>query len=198
MSSILPSQAFCGCCAAPAPAAPLPVDNRPGLSQIGFRIGTFATLREAMLEKINTEAALAPLTTRDGDDDAITVLELMAAVGDVLSFYNERTANEMFLRTAQERDSLLRMLRLIGYRLRPGLAATALLSFAADAGVGVKIRRGLKVMTIPGQDQPPATYETLEAIAAHGDLNAPPAFAPPVPFNAFQTGSSEAPTLSMP
>jgi hypothetical protein len=198
MSGLLPSQAFCGCCLAPVPAAPLPVENRPGLSQIRFRIGTFATLREAMLEKINAEPALAPLTTRDSDDDAITLLELMAAVGDVLSFYNERTANEIFLRTAQERDSLLRMLKLIGYRLRPGLAATALLSFAADAGAGVKIRQGLKVMTIPGQDQPPATYETLEAIVAHGDINAPPAFAPPVPLNAFQTGSSEAPVLSMP
>ncbi len=198
MSGTLPLLAFCGGCAAPTPSAPLPVFNRPGLSGIGFRVGTFATLREAMLEKINAEPGLAALTTRDSDDDAITVLELMAAVGDVLSFYNERTANEMFVRTAQQRDSLLRLLRLIGYRLRPGLAATALLSFAADDAALVTVRKGLKVMSIPGQDQAPATYETLEAVTAHGDLNAPPAFAPPVPFNAFQTGSSEAPVLTMP
>ncbi len=198
MSGSIPSTAFCGGCASPAPAAPLPVSNRPGLSKIDFRVGTFATLREAMLEQINATPALSALTTRDSDDDAIIVLELMAAVGDVLSFYNERTANEMFLRTAQERDSLLRLLWLIGYRLRPGLAATALLSFAADAGAQVKIRQGLKVMSIPAQGQKPATYETLEAIVAHGDLNAPSAFAPPVPFNAFQTGNAEAPVLSMP
>jgi hypothetical protein len=184
---------FCGCCTAPSPAAPLPVTNRSGLPQIAFRIGTFATWREAMLEQIHATPALAALTTRDSDDDAITLLELMAAIGDVLSFYNERTANEMLHRTARERDSLLRMLRMIGYRMRPGLAAIALLSFACDAGAQVAIRQGLKVMTIPGQNQAPATYETLLAITAHGDLNAVPAFAPPVAFNAFRTGATEAP-----
>jgi len=187
-----PLTSFCECCTAPAPAAPLPVGNRPGLAQIGFRIGAFATLREAMLERINAEPALAALTTRDADDDAITLLELMAAVGDVLSFYNERTANEIFLRTAQQRDSLLRMLRLIGYRLRPGLAPTTLLSFVAEPGAQATIRQGLKVMSVPGLGQAPATYETLARITAHGDLNAAPAFAPPAPFNAFATGVAEA------
>jgi len=197
MNGTLPQTSFCGCCTAASPAAPLPVFNRAGLSHIGFRIGTFATLREAMLERINAEPALAALTTRDSDDIAITLLELMAAVGDVLSFYNERTANEMFLRTAQERDSLLRMLRLIGYRMRPGFAPATLLSFAADIGAQVTIRRGLRVMTVPDQGQAPATYETLVASTAHGDLNAVSAFAPPVPFNAFAAGTSEAP-LSAP
>ena len=38
-------------------------------------------------------------------------MELFAAVGDVLTFYNERIANELFLRTARERDSVLRQVR---------------------------------------------------------------------------------------
>ena len=77
---------FCDCCIAPAPRAPLDVSNRPGLSQISFRIGTFATFREALVDEINTEPALAALTTRDSDDYAITLFELSAAVGDVPSF----------------------------------------------------------------------------------------------------------------
>ena len=39
-------------------------------------------------------AALAGLTTRESTDYAITVLELFAAAGDVLTFYSERIANE--------------------------------------------------------------------------------------------------------
>lgn len=189
---------FCDCCVAPALSAPLDIRNRPGLSRIGFRIGTFTTFREAMLEQIAGAPALAPLTTRESDDDAITLLELMAAMTDVLGFYNERIANELFLRTAQERDSVLRLVRLIGYRLRPGLAATALLSFALEDGAALRLRRGLKVMSLPGQDETPQTYETLEAIGAHGDLNAVPVYAPPVLFNAFAPGVADAPLLSAP
>jgi hypothetical protein len=114
MTGAISSACFCDCCIAPAPRAPMDVSNRPGLSQIGFRIGTFATFREALLERINAEPALAALTTRASDDYAITLFELSAAVSDVLSFYNERIANELFLRTAQERDSILRLVRLIG------------------------------------------------------------------------------------
>ena len=189
---------FCDCCIAPAPRAPLDVSNRPGLSQISFRIGTFATFREALVDRINTEPALAALTTRDSDDYAITLFELSAAVGDVLSFYNERIANELYLRTARERDSILRLVRLIGYRLRPGLAATTLLAFTLDAGAQVRIRRGLKVMSLPAQDEQPQTFETLEQITAHGDLNAMPGFAPPILFNGFRTGGADAPLASAP
>ncbi len=198
MTGALNAACFCDCCVAPAPRAPIDVSNRPGLSQIGFRIGTFATFREALLERINAEPTLAALTTRDSDDYAITLFELSAAVGDVLSFYNERIANEIYLRTAQQRDSVLRLVRLIGYRLRPGLAATTLLAFTLDAGAQARIRRGLKVMSLPAQDETPQTFETLEEIAAHGDLNEVPAFAPPILFNAFQTGRTGAPLRSAP
>lgn len=198
MTGALPHPAFCACCSAPSPRAPAEITNRPGLSRIGFRIGTFATFREAMLEAIAAESTLAALTTRESDDYAITVLELFAAVGDVLSFYNERIANELFLRTANERDSLLRLVRLIGYQLRPGLAATGLLAFSLDAGAETRIRRGLKVMSVPGQDERPQTFETLEQITAHGDLNALAAFAPPVAFNAFAQGQASAPLTAYP
>jgi hypothetical protein len=198
MTGAISSACYCDCCLAPAPRAPMDVSNRPGLSQIGFRIGTFATFREALLERINAEPALAALTTRDSDDYGITLLELSAAVGDVLSFYNERIANELFLRTARERDSILRLVRLIGYRLRPGLAAMTLLAFALDAGAQVRIRQGLKVMSLPAQDEQPQTFETLEQITAHADLNQVPGFAPPVLFNAFQIGRADAPLLGAP
>ena len=41
----------------------------------------------------------------------------------MLTFYQERIANESYLRTATERVSLQEMGKLIGYRLRPGVAA---------------------------------------------------------------------------
>ncbi|HWT13950.1 MAG TPA: putative baseplate assembly protein [Allosphingosinicella sp.] len=172
--------------------------NRPALSAISYRVGTFESFRRAMLESIHAEPRLAALTTRSSDDYAVSIIELFAAVGDVLTFYNERIANELFLGTARERDSVLRLVRLIGYQLRPGLAATALLSFALDAGAETRIRKGLPVMSVPGQDELPQTFETIEQIVAHAELNEVPAFAPPVASEPFRQGGSSAPVAARP
>lgn len=189
---------FCGCCEPTVAATPLAIYNRPGLSQIGYRIGTFATFREAMLESIAQESSLARLTSRESTDYAITILELFAAAGDVLAFYNERIANELFLRTARERDSLRRLTHLLGYRLRPGLAAQTLLSFLLDDGVEARIRKGLKVMSVPGQDEKPQIFETIEQIAANAEINEAAAFAPPILVNGLALGSTGGPIVSRP
>lgn len=181
---------FCACCASPAPPTPILVFNRPGLSTIPYRIGTFATFRETMLEAIAGEPALSKLTSRAETDYAVTLIELFAALGDVLTFYNERIANELYLRTARERDSVLRLARLLGYRLRPGLAAQTMLEFTLDAGAETHIRKSLKVMSVPGQDERPQIFETTEQIVAHADINDLPAFAPPGFVNALRAGST--------
>ena len=59
---------------------------------------------------------------RDDDDFSIALLDAWATVADVLTFYQERIANEAYLRTATERLSVLELARLIGYQLRPGVA----------------------------------------------------------------------------
>lgn len=162
---------MCGCCKPGASPTPVEVVNRPGLSALAYRVGTFASFRQAMLEAIGREPALAGLTTRRSDDSAITLLELWAAVADVLTFYQERIANEAYLRTARERDSVLRLVRLLDYHLRPGLAATTRLAFTVDEGATVKIPIGLRVMSTPGQDERPQIFETVEAFTADARLN---------------------------
>jgi hypothetical protein len=175
--SVAPLDA-CGCCDPGEPATPEPIDNRPGLSAIAYRVGTFASFREAMLEKLARE--LPELTTRAGDDHAITLLELWAAVGDVLTFYQERIANEAFLRTAVHQDSVRRLAALIDYRPRPGLSAEADIAFTLDEGASVTLPVGLRLMSLPGADEQPQTFETLEPCAAEAALNRLPAR--PVPL----------------
>ena len=51
------------------------------------------------------------------------LLELFAHIGDILSYYQDRVANESFLGTARTRRSVIEHLRLIGYEL--GTAAPA-------------------------------------------------------------------------
>jgi hypothetical protein len=192
-----PLPEFCRCCE--PPVSPVPgIYNRPGLTKIRYRSGSFAQLRQAMLLEIARHPELSALTTRESDDYAVTLIELFAAMGDVLTFYNERIAGELFLRTAIERDSVLRMLRLIGYRLRPGLASEAWLAFTLDSGAETFIREGLKVMSVPGQDEKPLFFETIEELNTDWRLNALPVFVPPVPFNAFHQGRMKAPLAARP
>jgi hypothetical protein len=192
------SPTLCGCCEAPADATPQLVHNRPALSAIAYRIGTFATFRQAMLEAIAHEPALARLTTREADDYAITLLELWSALGDVLTFYQERIANEAFLRTAVHRDSVLRLARLLDYHLRPGLAARARVAFTLDEGATVNIPPALKLMSVPGQDERPQFFETVERIVAEARLNAVRVRPMPAPFNAFAQGRTRAPLMAQP
>ena len=70
------------------------------------------------------------------DDPTIALLDAAATVLDVLTFYQERIANEGFLRTATERRSVLELARAIGYELGPGVAASTWLAFTLEDAEG--------------------------------------------------------------
>jgi len=57
-------------------------------------------------------------------DLGLQILEWWAYLADVLTFYNERIANEAYLQTAQFPDSIAGLVGLLGYVPAPGLAAT--------------------------------------------------------------------------
>src|SRR4051812_28142094 len=61
-------------------------------------------------------------------DFGVVLLELFAQMGDVLSYYIDRVANESFLSTARSRSSVIDHLRLIGYQLGTAAPAAALLT----------------------------------------------------------------------
>lgn len=162
---------ICGCCATPARPTPLLVENRPALDAIAYRIGTYSAFRQAMLSAIADAPELTLLTTRRDDDYAITFLDLWAAVADVLTFYQERYANEAFLRTAQFRDTVGRLVALIGYKLAPGVAAETDIAFTLDKGKRLLVPAGQKVQSVPQAGELPQTFETLAGVEADARLN---------------------------
>jgi uncharacterized phage protein gp47/JayE len=161
----------CGCCTPSAGLTPHDETNRAGLSAIAYRVGTYASFRESMLEQIASTAGLSALSTREDDDYAITTIDLAAAVADVLSFYQERYANEAFLRTATQRASIGRLARLIDYSLRPGVAALAWLAFTVEAGKRFHVAKRMRVQSVPGQGELPQTFEAIAEIDADARLN---------------------------
>ena len=168
----------CGCCEGITAETPAAVTNRPGLGAVAYRIGEHATFKASMLSALSAidNAALQTLKTRAPDDFTLALTDAWAAALDVLTFYQERIANESYLRTATERLSVLHLARLIGYELRPGVAATTSLAFTLDETAGspaaLTLEAGLKVQSIPGPDEQPQTFETVEPIAARPCWNA--------------------------
>ena len=63
-------------------------------------------------------------------------IDAFAVMADVLGFYQERIANEAFLRTATERRSVLELAALLGYEPAPGVAADAWLAFTLQEAPG--------------------------------------------------------------
>src|SRR5262249_11622782 len=113
----------CRCCEGIEPITPVPIENRPGLPALAYRVGTHASFLSTMLARLSelrlelpgvapdgqpvaiSIAPLRALTTRSPSDASIALLDAWATVADVLTFYQERIANEGFLRTATERYS---------------------------------------------------------------------------------------------
>lgn len=170
----------CGCCAGVEAETPATVENRPGLAAIAYRCGTHAQFKQSMLAALSSLRfpALAGLATRDDDDFSIALLDAWATAADVFTFYQERLAQESYLRTATERRSLLQLGRLIGYELRPGVAASTWLAFTGEAAVGgpawTKVEVGNKVQSVPGPGESPQLFETIEAIEVRPEWNAIP------------------------
>ncbi len=164
----------CGCCEGVEALTPASVENRPGLSALAYRVGTHARFKQAMQAAL--AGALPALTTRADDDPAIALFDAWATVLDVLSFYQERIANEGYLRTAAERQSVLALARSIGYELRPGVAAGTFLAFKLETAPGAPtsavIDVGTKAQSLPGQDEVPQVFETVEKIEAQAAWNA--------------------------
>ena len=173
----------CGCCDPSVPASA--IENAPGLPSLAYRVGTHGTFLHRMLRRLPHERIedapnrfrypLSHLATRTPDDPAIALLDAWALVGDVLTFYQERIANEGYLRTATERRSILEQARLIGYELSPGVSASAYLAFTVDPADGAPktadVRHGTKVQSVPGQNELPQTFETSDDVTTRVEWN---------------------------
>lgn len=180
--------ARCDCCTGITTMTPVSIENRPGLPALRYRVGTHGRFLASMKARLPMIEVVAPgkdnqtlesfrplqaLTTRDPADPAIAMLDAWATVADVLSFYQERIANEGYVRTATERRSLVELSRLVGYAPRPGVSSSVHLSYTLDDNQAdaVEIAIGTRSQSIPGPGQLPQSFETSEALLARREWN---------------------------
>src|SRR5437764_10336895 len=107
------------------------INTRENRQVIDYLARDYNSFRQALVNLI--PAKLPEWTDRSEADFGIVLLELTAYIADILSYYQDRIANEAFLSTAQERRSVIQHLRLIGYELAGAAPAAARLSLVIAA-----------------------------------------------------------------
>jgi hypothetical protein len=117
-------------CLPPAPDCPPQPVAPPTIDYLAKDYGSFRTILLDRLKQLlpswqgNTEA-----------DIGVVLAELMAYVGDQLSYQQDAVTTEAYLRTARSRISLRRHARLVDYRVHDGCNARAWMRLEVSAPV---------------------------------------------------------------
>jgi len=148
------------CCPCDELKHPAKPDIPAGLSALPRQMAGFPEYRLAMLRDFPTYAPLAGWRAREGDDLGLMLLEMWAYVLDVLGFYDERVANESYLRTAVLRPSLRKLVGLIGYQARPALAASVVLAAIAEGNRPIVLPPRTGFRSNAFGSEPPQVFET--------------------------------------
>jgi hypothetical protein len=144
---------------------------------INYAATDFLSLRQSLIDYIK---AVYPLEYNyfSESDLGMVLIELVAYMGHVMSYKADYLANENYLRTARSRESVKRLLELIGIRMKGPIAA------ASDAKITIQgtppswgstsylnISPQNRVVSVASpEDGLPITY-TLYKVAADGDID---------------------------
>ena len=111
------------------------------LPSIDYTSRDYASLKESMLNDAGTR--IPEWTNRSKNDFGVMFIEEFAYLGDVLSYYTDRLADEAYLSTARNRSSLLNIAEMLGYRPDNGQPSKVQLTLGVLPGTGrVRIPAG--------------------------------------------------------
>jgi uncharacterized phage protein gp47/JayE len=138
--------------------------QQDGNPVIDYQARDYQSLLQAMRQLIPQKMPewLDPANEADFGN---VLLELFAQMGDILSYYQDRVANESFLGTARSRRSVIQHLRLIGYQLGTAAPAAASLTLTVPGTVTatVTVNQGDAFATKSSKTQPSVRFEYTRA-----------------------------------
>jgi len=115
------------------------------IPQVDYTSRDYTSLRDDMISLIPDYAP--KWTNREPSDFGMTMLELFAYMGDLLNYYVDRSANEAFIGTASQRDSVLQISRLLGYKPVENTGAKVTLTFYNSTASPITVPAKTQVST---------------------------------------------------
>lgn len=166
MSGTTPS---CGCATFSFPKEPC---NPAGLSSIAYRTGDFVSFRYQLLRPLPGETELTAWRPGATGDLAVQMMEWWAYLGDILTFYNERIANEAYLGTALLAENINHLVQLLGYRPKPALGSKGTLAALLSSGARppITVPAGLRIQSKPGPGEQPQIFEVDQTTIGLPDM----------------------------
>ena len=153
---------------------PSELDNKQKL--INFASSDFDTIVDNLVKYVKATFPL-DYNNFESSDFGILLLELMAAVGHVQSNKSDYLANENYIGTARSRDSVKRLLELIGVRMKGPIsaAANASITYQTDGSVpnpsSVTIEPRDRVVTITSPEDSGVLTYTLYKVNSNGTVD---------------------------
>lgn len=141
--------------------------------QVDYTSRDYASIREDL---INLIPDLAPKwTSRDPGDLGIAILESFAYASDVLHYYVDRAANEAFISTASQQESILKIAKMLGYTPTNTSPATTDLVFKNSSSSTVTVPAGTQIgsTTVVNGKTTQVIFETDVAVAVTPDTITP-------------------------
>ncbi len=126
---------------APLTLCPTPPSKVP---QLDYLAKDYSSFRRLMLDRMSV--LLPNWRSRNTADLGITLVELLAYVGDHLSYQQDAIATEAYLGTARRRTSLRRHARLMDYQIHEGCNARAWVQMFVNDDA-VELHRGTALLT---------------------------------------------------
>ncbi len=159
---------------------PLTIFNPPGRDRINYRVGDFISFRHALLRARAGETELTNWRPGASGDLAVQMVEWWAYLADILTFYNERIANQDYLRTADLPESVKGLILLLGYRPRPGIGATGTLAALLSGPKPITLPLGFQIQSKPGPGKQPQVFElgTITLVESPDAISADPVPSP--------------------
>lgn len=111
-------------------------------------------------------------------DFGVALIEAISYVADILSYYQDRIANEAYLFTATQRKSVIDIVKMLSYRLKNAVPSTTELVFTRKkADTDLIIPKGTSVSTEGNEYEDPINFETDQDLiipkGAFGDEKGP-------------------------
>lgn len=151
---------------------------------IDYLTKDYASFRRLMLDRLSI--IMPDWKERNPADLQIALVELLAYVGDHLSYYQDAAATEAYLGTSRRRVSIRRHARLLDYFVHDGCNARTWVCFeVSDDAENQTLPAGTKLLT-PGADdtkvitstdlqkaldEQPVVFETMHDLTLHSSHN---------------------------
>ncbi len=115
---------------------------------VGYLERSYASIKASVLTKLKT---IAPEITDYSESNILVVIvSIFSGIAEMLNYYIDAMAREMFISTARKWDSVVKLTTLINYRIKASISASVDLEFTSVDSNGDPVSLALgNSITIP-------------------------------------------------